>query len=356
MSSRVRKYDSGCQKRKKKKRIEEMIKSQRGAIDKFVTKESQSSLDNQHVDTCDENPNLENIVGNQNDDLITNIDADARDSLDNINVNGNASNDVLDDTIVDDATNLNANAFNDVLGDTNVDDATNVHTNASNDIRDDTNVDDGNATNVKDDFSNIDIFDPRNWDFLDSKMIDVLVAKGPKRDLSVRKGPKDKLSKRFSATWYTRILPNGEKYDRDWLVYSIELDKVFCFCCKIFKKRHSKGQLTNDGFNDWSHLSTRLKEHEISADHVTNMNTWYDLRVRLQKNQTIDKVAQNQIEKEKSHWKKVLVRIVSIVKFFGKGICKTFIIIYCMNFYNILLYYSFCYSICNRASKKLGTP
>ncbi|KAI3706499.1 hypothetical protein L6452_24285 [Arctium lappa] len=318
MSSRVRKYDSGCEKRKKKKRIEEIIKSQRGSLDKFVTKESQSSRDNQHVDAFDENPNLENLVGNQNDsnddinvDDPTNVNANAsNDVLDDNNVDVNASNDVLDDTNIDDATNVDANASNDVLNDTN------VNANASNDVLDDTNVD--HVANVNDTFNNIDIFDPRNWDFLDCKMIDVLVAKGPKRDLYVKKGPKDKFSKRFSATWYTRILSNGEKCDRDWLVYSVELDKVFCFCCKIFKKKHGKGQLTNDGFGDWSHLSTRLKEHETSIDHVMNMKTWYDFRLRLQKNQTIDKVAQNQIEKEKSHWKKVLVRIVAIVKFLAK--------------------------------------
>jgi hypothetical protein len=31
-------------------------------------------------------------------------------------------------------------------------------------------------------------------------MIDILVQKGPKRDLSIEKGPKDKFSRRFSAT------------------------------------------------------------------------------------------------------------------------------------------------------------
>jgi hypothetical protein len=52
--------------------------------------------------------------------------------------------------------------------------------------------------------------------------------------------------------------------------------------------------LANDGFNNWSHLGERLREHEKSADHVMNMTSWYELRNRLQKNQTIDKVAQRQ--------------------------------------------------------------
>ena len=38
-------------------------------------------------------------------------------------------------------------------------------------------------------------------------------------------------------------------------------------------------------------LALDLKEHETSAEHDLNMTTWYDLRLMLQKNQTIDKVA-----------------------------------------------------------------
>jgi hypothetical protein len=68
--------------------------------------------------------------------------------------------------------------------------------------------------------------------------------------------------------------------------------------------------LANEGYNDWIHLATRLKEHETSANHVLNMTTWYELRNRLQKDQTIDKW---QFEKEKDHWRKVC-----IVKFLAK--------------------------------------
>ena len=49
-----------------------------------------------------------------------------------------------------------------------------------------------------------------------------------------------------------------------------------------------------------------------------SMTTWYELRSRLQKDQTIDKAAQRQLEKEKDHWRKVLFRIVCIVKFLAK--------------------------------------
>ena len=76
--------------------------------------------------------------------------------------------------------------------------------------------------------------------------------------------------------------------------------------------------MVNEGYNDWTHLGTRLKEHETSADHVLNMTTWYELRSRLQKDQTIDKAAQRQLEKEKDHWRKVLFRIICIVRYLAK--------------------------------------
>jgi hypothetical protein len=163
-----------------------------------------------------------------------------------------------------------------------------------------------------------DIFDPRYWDSLEPKQVDILAVKGPKRDLLFQKGPKDGHSRRFSAYHYTRILSNGEHCDRDWLVYSKELDRIFCFGCKLFTKGYRKGHLATEGFNDWIHLGIRLKEHETSADHVLNMTTWYELRSRLQTDQAIDKTAQRQLEKEKDHWRKVLFRIVGIVKFLAK--------------------------------------
>lgn len=76
--------------------------------------------------------------------------------------------------------------------------------------------------------------------------------------------------------------------------------------------------MANEGYNDWTHLGTRLKEHETSADHVLNMTTWYELRSRLQKDQTIDKAAQRQLEKEKDHWRKVIFRIICIVRYLAK--------------------------------------
>lgn len=56
MSSRVRKYELGAEKRKKQKRLEQFSLSQKGALDKFVVRESQSSIENQiHLADADGN-------------------------------------------------------------------------------------------------------------------------------------------------------------------------------------------------------------------------------------------------------------------------------------------------------------
>ena len=171
-ANRSRKYESGYQKRKKKQRIDDLTQSQKGAMDKFVRKESQVSTDNDDNDPRDGQIETENIIGVE-EVLIDNT---------NIEMDSNADN---------------------------------IGANSTSPIAD-----------VNDSFQP-DIFDPRYWDSLDHKQIDILAEKSPRRDLSIQKGPKDRYARRFSALFYTRILSNGEHCNRDWLVYSTELDRVF---------------------------------------------------------------------------------------------------------------------------------
>jgi hypothetical protein len=45
--------------------------------------------------------------------------------------------------------------------------------------------------------------------------------------------------------------------------------------------------LANDGVKDWKHLSEKLKQHENSVEHLSNMIKWSDVRIRLRQ-KTID--------------------------------------------------------------------
>ncbi|KAL9293635.1 putative transcription factor and/or regulators TTF-type(Zn) family [Arabidopsis thaliana] len=116
--------------------------------------------------------------------------------------------------------------------------------------------------------------------------------------------PIDNVTKRhFAYKYYFRRLCNGETDDRKWLIYSKHVDKVL---------------LATEGLRDWKHFGDRLKNHEKSEEHITNMRIWNDLKARFLSNQTIDKEFHKEIAKEKERWRQVLYRITSVVKFLSK--------------------------------------
>ncbi|KAK4586487.1 hypothetical protein RGQ29_023574 [Quercus rubra] len=232
----TRKYLSGYEKLLKKRKIEKQIESQKGSMDKFVTKTYQKELEDDEI--IQQKENNENSPNNVETSDVTIIDNEKQNNLE--------ENEKM----------------------------TNLLTN--------------------------NIYDPN-----------LLVEKGPIRENDL-KFPLDKERRHFSTTFYFKKLSNGEKFDRRWLVYSKDLDKAFCLCCKLFNS-------TTHGTNDWRNISNKIKNHETSKEHVTNMNAWIDLEMRLLKNKTIDKNFQEQVNKEKDHWKKVLLRIIAVVKNLGKN-------------------------------------
>ena len=69
----------------------------------------------------------------------------------------------------------------------------------------------------------------------------------------------------------------------------------------------------------WKNLSSKLKSHETSHQYISNMIKWIELEKRLIRKKTIDKNLQEQTNKEKEHWEKVLLRIIAI-KFYNEKI------------------------------------
>ncbi|CAN6242902.1 unnamed protein product [Urochloa humidicola] len=268
MSSR-RKYPSGNEKRKKKQQRDEFIASQRGAMEKFVRSNTSTSRNpaDLAIVAVEEQPNI-------------NPEDQGPIPEENIDINRDDNNVSDHEPILDSSPTRSASIDEEPI------------------------------------FTE-DIYDPRNWHKIDNKTRDILVEKGPIREENTE-FPLDHNGRHFAYTYYSRKMSNGELRDRKWLVYSKHIDKVFCFCCKLFNSEKCKSSLGHDGFRDWRHINERLREHEASFEHITNMNSWNELRVRLRKNETIDKEFQHQIEMEKERIRQVLLRIVAVVKFLGK--------------------------------------
>ena len=73
--------------------------------------------------------------------------------------------------------------------------------------------------------------------------------------------------------------------------------------------------MATEGYNDWIHLGSRLKEHETSADHVLNMTTWYELRSRLQSDQAIEKLLSDNLRKKKTTGEKYYSELFALLNF-----------------------------------------
>ncbi|KAL5161099.1 Zinc finger MYM-type protein 1 [Glycine soja] len=161
------------------------------------------------------------------------------------------------------------------------------------------------------------IYDPGLWKNIDGKFRDLMIEKGPIRHDKFQY-PKDENNRYFYSSCYQRTLSNREKHDRRWLVYSKDLDKVYCFCCKLFGSTNVS-QLANEGTKDWKNLGSKLKCHDTNHEHIINMTKWIELEKRLTTKQTIDKHIQEQINKEKEHWENVLLKIIAIPLCICKG-------------------------------------
>ncbi|XP_054574693.1 zinc finger MYM-type protein 5 [Eptesicus fuscus] len=139
--------------------------------------------------------------------------------------------------------------------------------------------------------------DPGTWPrILNIKQRDILVENDPPQVRNFN-FPKDNTGRKFSETYYTRILPNGEKTPRSWLLYSTSKDSVFCLYCKLFGE--GKNQLKNEnGCKDWQHLSHILSKHEESEMHINNSVKYSKLKSDVKKNKTIETVEHKVHENE----------------------------------------------------------
>ena len=154
-----RKYESGYEKLQKKRKIEKLIQSQKGALDKFITSDKQDTIENINKNIIIEQTNIKELEDNEvmNNEQIN-------DQTCNEENNNEQHNKILDENIINkESKELNQNS----------------------------------------NLISINIYDPGRWKNIDTKLIELLVERGPIREHEIN-FPKDENSRHFSTTFYIR--------------------------------------------------------------------------------------------------------------------------------------------------------
>lgn len=71
----------------------------------------------------------------------------------------------------------------------------------------------------------------------------------------------------FKPNWFSCEMADKSTYRRQWLSYSISMDKVYCIPCIAFSGPLGSDAWTTSGFNDWHNAIRDLKRHECSPEH-----------------------------------------------------------------------------------------
>jgi len=69
--------------------------------------------------------------------------------------------------------------------------------------------------------------------------------------------------RQLSKEWFYKLMPNGEKILRSWMLYSIVNDQLYCFCCRLFAV-NATGNPSKfvTGFQKWWKLNPKVQNHE----------------------------------------------------------------------------------------------
>lgn len=175
----------------------------------------------------------------------------------------------------------------------------------------------GSAENLDDPGESISLSvgvdpDPALWPKLNSAIIDFIVQTGPVQVKNIE-FKKDIRNRHFCNDFYRRSLDNGEYQARRWLIYSKSVNKVFCFCCKLFDNK-ARTSLATEGSQDWTHMSFILKSHETSTSHFLAEKKWMETQLRLETKNAIDQHFQDSLIKQRKHWRDVLERLMQITQ------------------------------------------
>ena len=136
--------------------------------------------------------------------------------------------------------------------------------------------------------------------------------------------PDDTCGHRFPTGVLSTTLQNGEKADRDWLVWSRTKKSLFCLPCRLFSKQDvsNRAALTSiQGYTcerNWRKLHDRVPEHENSNQHKACYVAWRQFEMRIKNQTSVDSLLMENIKTEAMRWRQILRRILNVVLFLGE--------------------------------------
>lgn len=122
----------------------------------------------------------------------------------------------------------------------------------------------------------------------------------------------------FKPTLYQRQLPNGELVGRNWLSYSIELNKLFCSICMVFSNVKNRSTFSSEGMSDFRHSTQRVKEHESSLGHSQSVQAYFRAVSSENIEAKINIDLTNQRRNDIINNREIVKRIIDIILFISK--------------------------------------
>ena len=128
-------------------------------------------------------------------------------------------------------------------------------------------------------------------------------------DKSYRRFNSDKPVRYCSQKLFVGTKANGEKYKREWLLYSPSIGSVYCFVCKLFAPKNFSNFVMKEGFSDWRNTIV-IDNHEKSTTHRDSMLTYLTRRQGAGLRQQLEK----QIQEECDYWEHVFRRVIAVIR------------------------------------------
>ncbi|KYN19390.1 Zinc finger MYM-type protein 1 [Trachymyrmex cornetzi] len=134
----------------------------------------------------------------------------------------------------------------------------------------------------------------------------------------------DQSNERFPVSLLFKNLPNGEKVERNWLIWNRSKSAFFCLPCRLFTiNTMNRSYLCSPGGYSknlvWKKLYERLQSHENNKDHIQCYVKWRGMEMSIRNESSIDKLLCEQIKGEVKKWQEILTRILDTILFLGIG-------------------------------------